>query len=51
MDHWDHYDFDFNDVLLANRQVRTVDHQFHRYLGPQWPNWQMNQKGTNGGWF
>jgi agmatinase len=25
MDHWDHYDFDFNDVLLANRQVRMVD--------------------------
>jgi agmatinase len=24
-DHWDHYDFDFNDVLLANRQVRMVD--------------------------
>ena len=25
MDHWNHYDFDFNDVLLANRQVRMVD--------------------------
>ena len=25
IDHWDHYDFDFSDVLLANRQVRMVD--------------------------
>lgn len=25
IDHLDHYDFDFNDVLLANRQVRIVD--------------------------
>lgn len=25
IDHWDHYDFDFNDLLLANRQVRLVD--------------------------
>jgi agmatinase len=25
IDHWDHYNFDFNDVLLANRQVRMVD--------------------------
>jgi agmatinase len=25
IDHLDHYDFDFNDVLLANRQVRMVD--------------------------
>ena len=24
-DHLDHYDFDFNDVLLAGRQVRIVD--------------------------
>jgi agmatinase len=24
-DHFDHYDFDFNDVLLPNRQVRIVD--------------------------
>ncbi len=24
-DHWDHYDFDFNDVLLANRPIRLVD--------------------------
>jgi agmatinase len=24
-DHLDHYDFDFNDVLLADRQVRMVD--------------------------
>ena len=25
IDHLDHYDFDFNDVLLADRQVRMVD--------------------------
>ena len=25
IDHWDHYDFDFNDVLLADRPVRLVD--------------------------
>jgi agmatinase len=25
MDHLDHYDFNFNDVLLADRQVRIVD--------------------------
>ena len=25
IDHLDHYDFDFNDVLLAGRQVRMVD--------------------------
>ena len=25
IDHWDHYNFDFNDVLLANRPVRMVD--------------------------
>ena len=25
IDHLDHYDFNFNDVLLANRQVRIVD--------------------------
>jgi agmatinase len=25
IDHWDHYDFNFNDVLLANRQIRIVD--------------------------
>jgi len=25
IDHWEHYDFDFNDVLLANRQIRIVD--------------------------
>jgi agmatinase len=25
IDHLDHYDFDFNDVLLANRPVRIVD--------------------------
>ena len=25
IDHLDHYDFDFNDVLLANHQVRIVD--------------------------
>jgi agmatinase len=25
IDHLDHYDFDFNDVLLANRQVAIVD--------------------------
>jgi len=25
IDHWSHYDFDFNDLLLANRQVRLVD--------------------------
>jgi agmatinase len=25
VDHLDHYDFNFNDVLLANRQVRIVD--------------------------
>ncbi len=24
-DHWNHYDFNFNDVLLANRQIRLVD--------------------------
>ncbi|MBI5593129.1 MAG: arginase family protein [Deltaproteobacteria bacterium] len=23
--YWDHYDFDFNDVLLADRQIRMVD--------------------------
>ena len=25
IDHWEHFDFDFNDVLLANRQIRIVD--------------------------
>ncbi|CAB1056829.1 Agmatinase (EC [Olavius sp. associated proteobacterium Delta 1] len=25
IDHWDHHDFDFNEILLANRQVRVVD--------------------------
>ena len=25
IDHWDHWDFDFNEVLLANRRVRLVD--------------------------
>ena len=25
IDHWDHYDFDFKDVLLADRSVRLVD--------------------------
>lgn len=25
IDHWDHWDFDFNEVLLANRWVRLVD--------------------------
>ena len=25
IDHWDHYDFNFNDVLLPNHQVRIVD--------------------------
>ncbi len=25
IDHLDHYDFDFNDVLLADRQIRIVD--------------------------
>jgi len=25
IDHWDHYNFDFNDLLLADRQVRIVD--------------------------
>ncbi len=25
IDHWDHYDFDFNEVLLANRQIRVLD--------------------------
>ena len=25
IDHWDHYDFDFDDILLANRQVQIVD--------------------------
>jgi agmatinase len=25
IDYWDHWDFDFNDVLLANRAVRLVD--------------------------
>ena len=25
IDHWDHYDFDFNDALLAGRSVRMVD--------------------------
>jgi len=25
VDHWDHYDFDFKDVLLAKRQVRLAD--------------------------
>ena len=24
-DHWNHYDFDFNDVLLADQRVRLVD--------------------------
>lgn len=25
IDHWDHFDFDFNDVLLADRPLRLVD--------------------------
>jgi agmatinase len=25
IDHWDHYDFNFDDLLLADRQVRLVD--------------------------
>ena len=25
IDHWDHWDFDFNEVLLANRPVQLVD--------------------------
>ena len=25
IDHWDHYDFNFSDVLLADRQIKLVD--------------------------
>jgi hypothetical protein len=38
IDHLDNYDFDFNDVLLAGRQVRISGR-----------DWGMYRKDSNGG--